>query len=98
MLTRAEFWQRAAAVAFSAWALMIPAGIALVRSAVGEIVSTQQKQIDSFNAYVLTMERRTTLIEERQSRVLRMLEEHDRRLDGLELQRNGTNGSNGNRR
>jgi hypothetical protein len=81
-LSRAEFWQRAAAVAFGLWAIMIPIGVAVIRESISELVKHDREQSEQFNTYMLQMERRITLIEERQQRVLTMLSEHDRRLDG----------------
>lgn len=91
-LSRAEFWQRAAGLAFGLWALMVPLGVAMVRSAVEDIVRTQQDQIVTFNAYVLGMERRMTLMEERQARTMSALEAYAERLGYIEGRTNGRGG------
>jgi hypothetical protein len=82
-LTRVEFWQRVAGVAFGLWALMIPIGIGMVRSAVGELIQHDKDQAERLNNYVLAMERRVTLIEERQQRVLMTLSEHQAILNDI---------------
>jgi hypothetical protein len=81
-LGRAEFWQRAAAFAFAAWALALPLAAAAVIGSIGRFT-------DKFDAYVLAMERRITLLEERQSRVLQVLEQHEARLDRQAERLNG---------
>lgn len=77
MLSKSEFWQKAAAFTFGLWAIMLPIAAGLVISSVGRFT-------DRFDAYVLAMEKRVTLLEERQARVLQILEQHNRRLDGHE--------------
>ena len=80
-LSRAEFWQRIAAISFGLWSLMIPIGIWMIGSTFERAMKSsidQASELVAFNkrfeAYVLTMERRITLVEERQSRVLLTLE------------------------
>lgn len=58
-------WSKIAAWVFGMWALMIPIGVSMVRTSVAEIVTSQNQFQNTFNAYVLNMERRVTLIEER---------------------------------
>ena len=84
-LTRAEFWQRAAALAFGLWALMIPLGVGMVRNVVSELVEHDKEQANQMSAYVLAMERRVTLIEERQQRVLATIAEHQAMLMELRM-------------
>lgn len=90
-LSRAEFWQRVAGISFGVWSLMIPLGIwmlsstfdrsnAASRDAAVEFVAFAKR----FDGYVLAMERRVTIIEERQNRVLKTLDDMDSRLDGAE--------------
>lgn len=74
---RADFWQKVAAFTFGLWAIMLPL-------AAGLIISSVSRFSDRFDAYILAMERRVTLLEERQSRVLKVLEDQDGRLDRLE--------------
>lgn len=77
LLSRAEFWQRAATFGFAAWAIVLPL-------AAGLVVQSLSKFSESFNAYVLAMERRVTLLEERQSRILSIIEDQNERLRRLE--------------
>lgn len=81
-LSRAEFWQRAATLGFAAWAIMLPL-------AAGLVMNSLTKFTDKFDTYVLAMERRITLLEERQNRVLKVLEDHDAKIDRLDDQVNG---------
>ena len=80
-LSRAEFWQRASGVAFGLLAFMIPLGVSVVKAGIEDVLKVQREQIDAFNQYVLSMERRVTLIEERQARVLQAIAEHERKLE-----------------
>ena len=80
-LSRAEFWQRVAAFSFGLWSLMIPLGIWMIGNTFERAMRSsvdQASELVAFNrrfeAYVLNMERRIVLIEERQSRVLITLE------------------------
>jgi uncharacterized membrane protein YeiB len=84
-LTRVEFWQRAAALAFGLWAIMIPVGVGMIRNVVAELVEHDRQQADQMSAYVLAMERRVTLIEERQQRVLQTIAEHQAQITELRL-------------
>lgn len=80
-LSKAEFWQRAAAFSFGAWALALPV-------AAGAVVSVVLNMSKSFDSYVLTMERRIVLLEERQSRVLQVLQEHSKEIRDLNIEHN----------
>lgn len=88
-LGRAEFWQRLAGFSFGMWALAIPIGVAMVRGGVDDVLRAHREQVVAFNNYVLTMERRVTLIEERQARVLSTIVEHERRMEELRPQNGG---------
>ena len=83
-LSRSEFWMRVAGASFGLWALMIPLGIAMLSStferaakanveAASEIIAFNRR----FEAYVLNMERRFTIVEERQAYVLKRLSDMD---------------------
>lgn len=97
-LTRSEYWQRAAAIGFGLWAIMIPVGVAIIRDSIGELVKHDKEQAERLNVYILTMERRVTLIEERQARVLSTLSDHDRRLEVLTDRTMPQNGNGNGRR
>jgi hypothetical protein len=58
-------WSKIAAWVFGMWALMIPIGVSMVRVSVNELAAAQTQFQISFNSYVLNMERRMTLMEER---------------------------------
>lgn len=76
-LSRADFWQKVAAFTFGLWAIMLPV-------AAGLVIASVTRFADRFDAYVLAMERRVTLLEERQARVLKILEEHNDSIHKLE--------------
>ena len=73
---RSDFWMKVAGITFGLWSLAIPFGVVLVRDAIREVVASQEKFQYQFNNYVLTMERRVTLIEERQVNVIKRLDNH----------------------
>ena len=80
-LSRAEFWQKVAAISFGLWSLMIPFGIWMLSNVFERAVKNTIEQASElvlfnrrFEAYVLQAERRLTLIEERQGRVIHSLE------------------------
>jgi hypothetical protein len=60
-----SFWYKIAAWAFGLWAVMIPLGVSMIRSAISASATTQDKFLADFHAYVLQMERRVTILEER---------------------------------
>jgi len=73
---------RVAGASFALWAFMIPIGIAMLRGTFQDATSqttalaTQNATfIAEFKQYVLLSERRLTLLEERQSMVLRRLDQ-----------------------
>ena len=85
-LSRAEFWQRIAAVSFGLWSLMLPIGIWLVSSSFDRAVKLNTEAVveisllrKNFESYVLSQERRMIIVEERQNRVLKLLEDYDPR-------------------
>jgi hypothetical protein len=63
--TGGAFWYRVAAWTFGLWAIMIPIGVAIIRNAISTTTTTQEKFLSDFHAYVLHMERRVTVLEER---------------------------------
>jgi hypothetical protein len=83
-LKRSEFWMRAAAVSFGLWALLIPIGISMLRESATAIASQQREFLSRFDTYVLQVERRMIVLEERQSRNLEAVSKHEMRLDSLE--------------
>lgn len=66
----------------------------MVRGSVEDLLDAQVQQSKDFQAYVLSMERRVTLIEERQAKVLQILQSHELKLDllrsDLSSSRNGS--------
>jgi len=60
-----DFWYRIAAWAFGFWGIMIPIGVAMIRSTISKSNMMQEKFLADFHAYVLSMERRMVRIEER---------------------------------
>lgn len=82
-LGKAEFWQKVAGFAFAAWAMAIPVGVSMVRSSVDDVLAAQAQQSKDFQVYVLTTEKRVTLVEERQAKVLQVLQAHELKLDML---------------
>jgi hypothetical protein len=78
---RADFWLKISGITFGLWSLAIPVGVYIVKDSVNDVVQAQKVFNSQFSEYVLGMERRVTLIEERQSVVitkLRMIEEDHR--------------------
>ena len=60
-----DFWYKVAAWTFGLWALAVPIGVAIIRSAVTASTLIQRQFISDFHVYVLTVERRITRLEER---------------------------------
>lgn len=83
-LSRHEFWMRIASACFALWALMIPLGVAMVRSTFSEYADVQRQLATNLIDYKLATERRITLLEERQASVMHMNIEQERRLSTLE--------------
>jgi len=79
-LSKNEFWMRVAAWSFGLWSLMIPLGVYMLQ---GAFQQTTKANVDAareialfnqrFEQYVLVMERRMILVEERQNVVLRAI-------------------------
>lgn len=74
---RTDFWMKVAAITFGLWSIAIPIGVAMMRTSIQEVVSSQERFQQQFTNYVLTMERRVTLLEERQTIVMKKLERID---------------------
>ena len=79
-LSKAEFWQRIAAFSFGLWSLMIPVGIWMIGNTFERAMKSSVEQASElivfnrrFEAYVLQMERRLVIVEERQSRLISSL-------------------------
>lgn len=66
-----------AGIAFGLWSLFIPFGVLAVRESVISAISSQAEFQKQFAAYVLTMERRITLLEEKQSTLSTRMEKID---------------------
>lgn len=86
-LDRAEFWQRVAAFALTALASVIGFGSLVVRDSVNDVIRDNKTAREAFVEYVRAMERRVTLIEERQDTLRLTAREHDGRIDMLEAKR-----------
>ena len=96
-LSKTEFWQRVAGITFGLWSLSIPLGVWVITStfdrsslsanvAAAEFVAFSRR----FDNYVLAMERRITIVEERQATVLKTLNEIDTRIENSESHVRGT--------
>ena len=90
-LDRSEFWQRVAAVSFGLWSLMIPLGVWILSTTFDRALRQSAEQSadaamfrKNFENYVLNMEKRMTIVEERQNGVLRALNDFDSRIDRLD--------------
>ena len=88
-LSKTEFWMRVAGASFGLWALMIPVGILMIRGAFDsatkantdaavEIASFSRR----FDAYALNMERRMTIVEERQLQYMQHLVDREQNGNG----------------
>lgn len=82
--TRITRWLRVASLIFGAWAAAVPISAVIFNKGVDRVVTQQEQFRLDFERYVLSMERRVTIIEERQSGVLRKLEVQDNRLERLD--------------
>jgi len=81
---RADFWVKVAAGAFGLWSLMIPIGVAMLQSSVNRVVDANESFVTEFRLYMLNMEKRVTLLEERQNTSIRMLRDNQKIIDSLE--------------
>jgi hypothetical protein len=77
-LSKAEFWMRIAGWSFALWSLMVPLSAWLLSRSFDDAVRKGDQmavELAKFNTrfegYVLSMERRITILEERQERLLR---------------------------
>lgn len=73
---RVEFWMKVAAWAFGLWSVMIPLGVVMLQNSVDRVVKVNEAFSLEFNQYVLSMERRVTIIEERQQSMLESFRDH----------------------
>lgn len=80
---------RIAGVSFTAWAFVVAIVGWVVQSSVAEAVKENKESRAAFVEYVRAMERRVTIIEERQSVVIQALRGYELRLDQLEGRGNG---------
>jgi len=85
-LSRAEFWQRIALASFTLWSIVLPLLIWVVTSSFAhgekfntEIATDLALIRKNFEIYVLQQEKRMIIVEERQNRVLKLLEDYDPR-------------------
>ena len=78
-MTSAEFWMTMAGACFGLWALMIPIGVSMMRKTFDEMTTMVRMLTEEFKQYVLVMERRVTIVEER----LRSLE-RSQKLNGVD--------------
>jgi hypothetical protein len=77
-----RWWLKAASLCFGLWSLMVPISAKVIVDRL-EVISTEQAEANQrLNTFILANERRITLLEERQSYVLRVLERADLRVNG----------------
>ena len=88
-LSKQEFWARIAGVSFALWAGVVGIVGWVVQSSVADAVRENKESRTAFTEYVRLMERRVTIVEERQSAVLQSIRDYDNRLDVLEGRGNG---------
>jgi hypothetical protein len=81
MSTPWEYWLQIAGAVFGLWSFMLPLGIWMMKKVFDNIVSAIDKNAgitnafqEEFKEYVLAMERRITIVEERQSQTAKILE------------------------
>ena len=68
---------KVAGVSFALWSLAIPIGVLFIKDSVNSVVSQQRDFNERFNNYIFSMERRVTLLEERQTLVIKKLADMD---------------------
>jgi hypothetical protein len=88
-LGKTEFWMRVAGVSFTLWAGVVAIVGWVVQSSVQDAVRENKEARNAFTEYVRLMERRVTIVEERQSAALHSIRDMDTRLDTLEGRGNG---------
>ena len=74
---RSDFWMKVAGVSFALWSLAIPIGVLFIKDSVNSVVIQQRDFNERFNNYIFSMERRVTLLEERQTLVIKKLADID---------------------
>ena len=84
VVSQREFWNKAAAVAFGLWALMVPLAASWIRDAVMKAAEENMQFRREFAEYSRLIERRITIVEERQTVVMKTLLELDARIDHLD--------------
>ena len=83
-LKRSEFWMRSAVLASGLLTMVITIGVSMMRETAANIAEQQKDFLARFDAYVLQIERRTTILEERQNRNLEAVSKHEIRIEVLE--------------
>ena len=71
---RTLLWMKIAGVAFAMWSVMIPVGVSMLNESVANAVASNERFNTEFKQYVLSMERRVTILEERQGAVIQMIQ------------------------
>jgi len=71
---RTLLWMKIAGVAFAMWSIMIPVGVSMLNESVANAVASNERFNTEFKQYVLSMERRVTILEERQGAVIQMIQ------------------------
>lgn len=71
---RTALWMKIAGAAFAMWSVMIPIGVSMLNDSVNTVVAANEKFNLEFKQYVISMERRVTILEERQGAVIQMLQ------------------------
>ena len=84
VVSQREAWAKVAAAAFGLWALMVPLAASWVRDAVVKATEESAMFRRDFAEYMRLSERRFTIIEERQTVVIKTLSELDARIDRLD--------------
>ena len=79
---KTTYWLKTAAAVFAAWSLMLPITASMVQRSVDRIIAQQDNFQARFESYVLATERRLTLVEDRQSRVLQWIDKQEKNSSG----------------
>lgn len=80
-MSQAQFWERAAALAFGAWAIFLPVAAGLVVSAISKFRKQFDDWVREFGTYVVTTEKRLTFLETEHKAVMERLRELNGRRD-----------------
>jgi len=75
---RSQFWMRVAGIGFAVWSLMLPIAALMVQSSLSDLAKSNTAMASRLENYILGMEARVTRIEERQSVVMRSIEQLQR--------------------